>query len=351
MSNLEALHGEIIGSGEFRYQVDAHWGKLDPSVAPVENCHDFAMDKKGRIFMATDHPQNNVIIYDKQGNFLDAWGTAYPGAHGIEIAEENGEEVIYLIDSGWLVNKNWDGVSTDKWDSPFNKMVPQSGVIAKLTLDGRLIYSIGHPQTLGIYEPDMPFNPTDIAITDNGDFYVTDGYGSDFVLHFDSQGRYIRHWGGHANRFEHHNLSNAHGIAIDKRNPADPHLLVSSRAQQCLKQFKLDGTYRGTIETPGAWIHGPVFNNDHFFAAVCWSHIDGKNADNSGFISVFDQYNKVIANLGAHPPQYSEGELQTMSTDWQLFDHVHGLLVDEEENLYVGQWNAGNTYPIKLNKI
>lgn len=344
-------HGMIVGQGDFQYKVDAHWGQLDPNRIPVENCHDMAIDSKGRIIMLTDNTKNNFIVYNKDGSLAEAWGSEYPGAHSIEIVHENGEEFLYVVDHGWVLNRHWDGKNTDDWDSPYNKVIAQQGFVAKLTLDGRLVYTIGHPLTIGIYEPDMPFRPSDITVAPNGDIYVTDGYGSDYIIQYDYHGRYIRHWGGQKNKDSNYNLINTHGIGVDTRDPNDPHLIVSSRWEQRLKLFNLDGSYRGRIDTPGAYIHGPVFHGDNFFAPVCWSHINGENAKDSGFISVFNKENKVIANLGGTAPVYKNGKLQTMSTTWNVFKHCHGMCVDDEGNLYVGQWRGNQSYPFKLSLI
>ncbi|NVK23393.1 MAG: 6-bladed beta-propeller [Gammaproteobacteria bacterium] len=345
----ESPEGKIVGQGDFQYKVDTAWGQLDPSIHPVENCHDFAIDKQGHIYMVTDQTKNNVLVYDKSGNLLDAWGTEYPGLHAIEIVEQDGEEFIYLVDSGWKLNRHWDGESTDAWDSPYNKVIPQAGFVSKLSLDGRLIFTLGHPQTIGIYTPDMPFNPTDIAVTDKGDIYITDGYGSDYVIQYNKQGQYVRHFGGHDNSDKQHNLVNAHGIAIDTRG-GEPQLIISSRAEQCLKVFSMEGEYINTIATPGAWIHGPVFMGDYFVSAVCWSHIDDKNTDDSGFLCIFDKDNKIVSTIGAEPAEYKHGVLQPLTTDWSLFRHAHGVIADSEGNLYVGQWRAENAYPYKLEK-
>ncbi|MDO6719378.1 6-bladed beta-propeller [Psychrosphaera sp. 1_MG-2023] len=344
-------HGKIIGTDKYQYSIDTHWGKLDEQQIAVENCHAFAIDSLGRIFMVTDHPDNNIVVYDKEGNLIDVWGREYPGAHGIKIVSEQGQDYIYLVDSGWILNRNWDGVSTDEWDSPTNKVIAQSGFVAKLTIDGKLIYTIGHPQTVGAYQPDMPFRPTDVAIAANGDIYITDGYGSDYVLRYNSKGQYQEKWGGHDNQDPDHNLINAHGIELDNRDKANPKLIVSSRAEQCLKQFTLAGEYLATIATPGAWIHAPVIVGSLMYSAVCWSHIDGSNVDGSGFICIFDTDNQVIATLGGEPPSYIDGKLQPLVTDWSVFTHCHGLCVDDEGNIYVGQWRANGSYPMKLTPV
>ncbi|MEZ9237370.1 6-bladed beta-propeller [Shewanella sp. 10N.286.52.A9] len=344
-------HGLIIGQGEFTYRVNTQWNKMTASQLPIENCHDLAFDSQGRIIMVSDHPQNNIIIYNKDGKLIDAWGGQFPGAHAIKINHENGEDFLYVVDCGWVINRQWTPTNG------LERVIPQTGFIAKLTLTGQVVYTISHPQTIGVYQPNQAFRPTDIAIADNGDLYITDGYGSDYVLQYDSNGQFIRYWGGHDNLDTRLNLQNTHGIAIDKRlvssshTDASPTLLISSRAEHALKQYSLSGDYLNTISVPGAYIGGPVFKGEHFFAPVCWSHINGTNADNSGFISVFDKHNQVVANLGGAQPEYVNGELQPMHTSWDVFRHCHGLCIDDDDNIYVGQWNANQSFPIQLVRV
>ena len=159
-------NGSIIGHGDFQYKVDYNWGRLDPHKVPVENSHGLAIDAKGRIIMATDSDVNNFVIYNKDGKLLDAWGTQYPGAHSVKISHENGEDFIYIVDCGWVLDRNRPD---NQWK---NKWYRQSGFIAKLTIDGKLVYTIGHPVTLGIYTPDMRYQPTDLTVAPNGDLYA-----------------------------------------------------------------------------------------------------------------------------------------------------------------------------------
>jgi len=34
-----------------------------------------------------------------------------------------------------------------------------------------------------------------------------------------------------------------------------------------------------------------------------------------------------------------------------VFNHCHSVCVDDEDNLYVGQWNANQAYPMKLERV
>lgn len=342
-------HGKIIGHGDFKYKVNYYWGNLDPNKVPVENCHGLAFDSKGRIVMVTDSDKNNFVIYNKDGKLLDHWGAQHPGAHSVKINNENGEDFIYIVDCGWILDRHWDGKVTKHRE--VGKWIKQSGFISKIAMDGKVVYTIGHPQTVGAYQPGEDFNPTDIAIAPNGDLYVTDGYGSDRVIQYDYAGRYIRHWGGHANTDANYNLKNTHGVGIDLRDKNDPHLVISSRAANELKMFNMDGTYRKTLSMPGAYVGGPIFKNDHAYIPVCWSTVDGQRRSNSGFITILDKNNRVVSNPGGSTPIYQDGKLQSMHSTWDVFNHCHTVCVDDEENLYVGQWNANQTYPIKLERV
>ena len=86
----------IVGHGDFKYRVDKEWGIQDPTQFPVNDCHEMILDKKNRIFMTTTHPKNNILIYDRSRKILDAWGTEYPGAHGLTLSTE-GEEEFFVF--------------------------------------------------------------------------------------------------------------------------------------------------------------------------------------------------------------------------------------------------------------
>src|ERR1700722_17059199 len=84
--------GEILGQGAFRYRAHRHWGLLDREHYPVRDCHGITEDRAGRVVTLTNDIHNNLIAYSKAGVFHAAWENRFPGAHGFEISEQQGED-------------------------------------------------------------------------------------------------------------------------------------------------------------------------------------------------------------------------------------------------------------------
>lgn len=314
--------GEIIGHNGKRYKVDTHWSRADVAKHPVKDCHEMVQDSKGRIILLTNETKNNVLIYNKRGKLLKWWGTSYPGAHGLTLFDENGTEVLFICDN----NRHQ---------------------VIKTTLDGRELMVLDYPKESGKYEKADEYVPTETAIAPNGDIYVADGYGKDYIIWYDAKGNYKGIFGGKGEGAQF--LNNAHGIAVDNRNPSNPHLIVTSRVENAFKQFDFNGNYLGTIPMPGAWVCRPVIHGDHLYAAVLQSN--DNQWKGSGFVTILDKDNKVISNPGGTEPQYENGALQTMRQATKSFVYPHDVCVDDEENLYIAQWNSGKVYPYKLSPV
>ncbi len=329
------LSDEIIGHGDFKFRVHKAWGNLDPSKTPVNNCHEMVMDSQGRLIMVGDDTHNNILIYDKSGKLLDSWGIRYKGGHGLSLWHDGEQDFLFICDT--------------------------DGTMIKTTLDGRELMMIGHPSDYGAYEKDDAFKPTETTIGPNGDIYIVDGYGSQYVLQFSKDGEFIRKI-GNGRGTENDQFQTAHGVCIDDRDKNNPTLLVTSRASNCFKRFTLEGSYLEEIILPGAFVCRPVIHNENLYAGVCWSSkidfeegVKGthptENNPNSGFVTILDKDNKVVSNPGGTAPEYKKGQLQRMLQAEPVFDHCHDVCIDEDENMYVCQWNANKTYPVKLERV
>lgn len=319
--SFAAKSGKLIGHGDFQYKIDAKWGMLDPAQVPVNNCHEMVMDRKGRMIMVTDEPKNNVIIYDQSGKLLKTWTLGMDRAHGLTLVDEGDAEYLWVSDN--------------------------AGRVVKTTLDGAVISEIKSPVAEGIYTEKMPFVPTETTVAPNGDLYVADGYGSQFFLQYDKDGNFIRKFGGQGSADG--QFSTAHGITVDQRGGKEATLLCTSRGHNSFKRFSMDGEYIETIFLPGAYVCRPVIDGDHLYAGVCWSRLRYlEQTPDSGFVTILDGANQVVSNPGGTAPEYRNGELQLMVQSEPIFKHCHDVCIDQDENIYVCQWNAGKTYPIKL---
>lgn len=312
----------ILGHNNKRYKLDTKWSKADVAKNPVKDCHEMVQDSKGRIILLTNETKNNVLIYDKAGRLLSSWGTEYPGAHGLTLFNENGTEVLFICDN----NRHQ---------------------VIKATLDGKVLMTLEYPKETGEYAKAEEYVPTETAIAANGDIYVADGYGKDFIIQYDASGKYIRHFGGRGSEAKH--LLNAHGVCIDNRDKTKPVLLVTSRQQNAFKRYSLTGEYIDTVALPGAWVCRPVIRGEYLYAAVLQSN--SNLWKESGFVTILNKQNKVISNLGGTEPQYNGGQLQELSQTIKYFQYPHDVCVDDEENLYIAQWNSGKVYPYKLSPV
>lgn len=321
------LDDDIIGHGKFKYRIHRSWGDLDPKIAPIQHCHEMVMDSKGRLLMITDLVENNIIVYDKSGKLLENWTLNLDGGHGLTLYKDGGEDVLFI-----------------------SYCIADRAKVVKTDLKGNVLLTLPHPKEIGAYTEEERYAPTETAIAPNGDIYVADGYGSSYILQFNKDGEFIRKFGGNGRKSN--NLKTAHGVAIDNRDPDNLKLICTSRAENCFKWFSLEGEWLYNLHLPGAYVCRPVINEGNIYAGVCWSMI-GKSdrSDESGFVTILDEDNKVVSNPGGTKPYYYKGELQLMKQTKQYFKHCHDVCVDEDKNLYICQWNANKTYPVKLERI
>lgn len=128
--------------------------------------------------------------------------------------------------------------------------------------------------------------------------------------------------------------------------------MITSRGHNAFKRYSMDGAYLETLFLPGAFVCRAVIDDDILYSGVCWSRLKYLNqTPNSGFVTILDASGTVVSNPGGTQPEYRDGELQLMLQQEDLFHHCHDVCVDSDKNLYVCQWNAEQSYPIKLERI
>jgi peptidylamidoglycolate lyase len=93
----------------------------------------------------------------------------------------------------------------------------------------------------------------------------------------------------------------------------------------------------------------PVIKGEYLYTAVLQSN--SRQWRQSGFVAILDKDNKVVSNLAGSEPSYTGNTPDEMYQTIKAFQYPHDVCIDDEENLYVAQWNSGKIYPYKLEPV
>ncbi len=293
----------VMGSGEHRYEAIHDWLVPPPHIVWGDT-HGVAQDSQGRIYIAhTVHPTSPcgdaIVVFDRHGKFLASWGERFRGgAHGLDLRKEGRTEYLYHCD---ILHRT----------------------IAKTTLDGKIVWEQGLPKEAGVYKSGDPFVPTNIALAPNGDFYVADGYGSDWIHQYNIHGEYIRTFGGKGS--EPGKLLNAHGIWVDTRG-GEPLLVVADRANHRLQYFTLDGKH---VKFVADGMRLP-----------CHFHTRGELLlvpDLKSVVTILDGRNRVVAQLGDGDPSNLRDHPRSDFIPGK-FIHPHSAKFLHDGSILVVEW-------------
>lgn len=322
------FHNTTVGHNGMLYRVDKLWSKADPQRFPVNDCHEMVQSRDGRLFLLTNHKQNNILIYSTSGDLLSHWTLGFSGAHGLTLGRtEGGTEFLMITDT--------------------------SGKVVKTDLDGKIQLELPSPISTGVYTAKENYSPTETAVAPNGDIYVADGYGSQYTLRYDHGGKYISRFGGRSTQPSNPGrFMQAHGVAIDTRG-TEALLVCTERVRNEFNWFTLDGKHVRGVYLPGAYVSRPVIHGRHLYSGVCFGAKpnDYRMWQKRGFVTILDDQDRVVSCPGAHPPRYEEGQLTVLLQDQPVFQNCHDVALDAAGDMYVCQWNSGKVYPYKLHRI
>jgi DNA-binding beta-propeller fold protein YncE len=296
---------------DFGYEGGGDWPQL-PAGWSWEEVAGVATDSRDRVFVFNrgEHP---LMIFAPDGTFVSAWGEGlFARPHGIYIGAD--DAVFCTDDTGHVVHK--------------------------FTPEGRLLLTLGtpgSPSDTGATSVDFrtilqaagPFHyPTNLAISPEGDLYVSDGYGNARVHKFSADGRLLSSWGEPGTGPGQFRVP--HGIVVDR----DGVVYVADRENSRIQRFTPDGEFLGEWTDVARPSQVFIADDDLFYVAELGYHAGmwpGTSAPSpdatGGRLSIFDRDGKLLARWGGGTNPTAAGD----------FFAPHGIWVDSVGSIYVSE--------------
>ena len=291
----------------FAHEYDSVDGWLHPpkGMTHIGNGHgEIAIDSQGLIYISvTSGDKSGIQVYDAKGDYLHNVPNAPNDFHGFLIRHEGDGEYIY----GATLNE-------------------QS--VVKMTLQGDIVLTIPANKIPDQYKKNnkgkLGLKLTSVAVAPNGDIYAADGYGLDYIHHFDKKGKYFNTFGG---RKAPYNLSNCHKIFIDHRyTPA--RILCTNRAKRNLVHLSLSGEMIG--------VHAKNLRRP---SAISFKGDEMAVAEIEGRISILNKQGDVISVVSLNDSKYKGNRWKPEEWKDGIVGSPHGITYDKQGNLLMTEYN------------
>ncbi|MBI3665398.1 MAG: hypothetical protein HY236_04110 [Acidobacteria bacterium] len=267
------------------YKAVPDWPQLPPGWNFGETSG-VALDSREHVYVFNRGP-HSLVEFDSEGKFVRSLSEGmFTRTHGLRIDRDDN---IWAIDVG-------------------------AHVVLKMNPQGRVLMVLGRKGQSGADH--THFNqPTDIAFTPSGEFYVSDGYGNSRVVKFSREGNYLLEWGKKGSGEGEFNLP--HAVAVDVRG----RVYVGDRENRRLQVFDANGKFLAQwthVGSPWALEITPdqrLFLADGYHNRVLLLNLEGQ----------------VLGTLGG--PGKLPGQ----------FDFVHAIAVSKGGDIYTAEilnWRA-----------
>ncbi len=275
-----------------------------PGRSTIGDSHgEIRVDRAGKIYVSVQgQEEGGIQVYSPEGKYLKSLAGTPGSLHGFVIHEEDGAEFIYAAVLG-------------------------EARVLKMDLDGKTVLEIptaSFPEE----QASKGLKLTSCDVAPNGDIYVVDGYGKDWIFVFDRAGKFKTVFGGQGEPLQ---LKNCHKIFIDPRfTPA--RVLACDRGNNRILHLDLDGKLIGSAAEGDLRRPSSVSFHDDL---MCVAEIAGR-------VSVFDKAGKSVATLGTNDTAGETNTPKMKPDEWRTgtVTSPHGITFDKDGNILETEWNS-----------
>ncbi|MEO6230251.1 MAG: peptidyl-alpha-hydroxyglycine alpha-amidating lyase family protein [Ferruginibacter sp.] len=231
-----------------------------------------------------------LIVDSKSGQFISSWGeNLFVMPHGLTVDNHNN---VWVTDVGLHQ-------------------------VFKFTDDGKLLMTLGEARMPG--KDKTHFNrPTDIAIANDGSFYVSDGYGNSRVIKFSPGGKYLFEWGKKGKKDGEFNVP--HGLSLDSKG----NVYIADRENSRVQVFDSTGKFlkQYSNKNLGNICAVTIGTNDRLYAA-----------DDVSFLKIKHRGSDVFSfdTAGIVQTRFGRSGFYNGPVCW-----YHDMVLDSQQNIYVG---------------
>ena len=312
-----------IGAGDDTYEWVDDWAKIPdtPSARTGWAHHGVVVTEADEVILF-HQLDPTVLVFDTKGNLLRSWDIGLTNAHSMTLVKEDGAELLWMADN----YRNYANERSGRGD--------KSGRAIKTTLQGESLMTIQHPDL----EPyrERTFAPTAVAVNEerhggNGDIWVADGYGEQYVHRYNKSGDYISSINGEEGQAG--PFGGPHALWIGARK-SERELYIAEQRNGRIQVYDLEGNFTrafgpGFLTSPSAFTtYGDLLMVVELRPRLAFLDRDDNLVCYVGEReggSVLDGWPNVPAQL------LEPGK----------FNAPHGISVDSEGNLYVVEWMIG----------
>jgi DNA-binding beta-propeller fold protein YncE len=231
-------------------------------------------------------------------------------AHGIATTYETGEDFIWICDPG--------------------EQAP--GKVVKVNIKGEIVDELAPPAASPISKE--KWRPTSVALTEDGEIWIADGYGLSLVHRYSPNGDVMTLDGSESGL----KFDCPHGVAVDDRG-AQMRIAIADRTNRRVLLFDKDGRFIDSISaeimtSPSSIaasgeklfitdLRGAILaisNNEQVSAIIPSAHIDGREG-----------WPNALVNGQTIAPTIQEGEINS----------PHGIVASKDGSIYVTEWYFG----------